>query len=59
MVRFWELKKGETFDFIEPYSHQNTFFLRCEKISPRKYRDEKGVEHRVGTIYAKVYHVGD
>lgn len=53
-MQFRHLIVGDKFDWIGP---QPTFFLRCEKISTRKYCDEKGTEHRVGSINAEVYHV--
>ena len=55
---FSVLLKGDTFDWVDdakPYCG-NSFFLRCEKISPRKYRDERGNVHRVGSIKARVHH---
>jgi hypothetical protein len=56
-MKFKDLKTGQTFDFIGPDFTLNSFTLRCEKISPRQYRDEKGAVHQVGTISCKVYHV--
>lgn len=56
-MRFRELRIGDTFDWIEPGSLRNSFSLRCTKISARKYVDERGFMHQVGTINAKVYNV--
>lgn len=57
MTTFKDLAVGDTFDFIEPDSHYNSFYERCEKISNRKYRSERGHEFEVGTVRCKVYHV--
>lgn len=55
MTTFRNLRIGQSFDFIGP-NRSNSFFLRCVKISTRKYRDEDGVEHRIGTINCEVFH---
>jgi hypothetical protein len=55
-MKFRDIKIGDTFDWIEDGSHYNSFYLRCRKISTRKYSDERGVIHIVGTINATVYH---
>ena len=55
--QFRDLNIGDTFDFISPDRIMNSFYLRCEKISQRKYKDETGVIHRVGTINCYVYNV--
>ena len=55
--RFKDLNNGETFDWNG--GEYPSFFKRCTKISSRKYRDEDGIEYRVGSIYADVYHLGD
>lgn len=55
-MKFRELKIGQSFDFIAP-DRPNSFFLRCTRISARKYKDERGEVHMVGTINARVYHV--
>lgn len=57
MTQFRDLAIGQGFDFIGPDRAYNSFFLRCTKISPRRYLDERGTEHRVGTINAEVFHV--
>lgn len=57
MTQFRDLAIGQGFDFIGPDLTYNSFFLRCTKISPRRYLDECGAEHRVGTINAEVFHV--
>lgn len=53
--RFKDLDIGETFDWIG--GQHTSFFKRCTKIGARKYRDEDGQEHQVGSIYADVYHL--
>lgn len=52
--RFKDLEIGETFDWIGGI--YPSFFKRCVKISPRKYRDSDGTEYQVGSIFALVYH---
>lgn len=56
-MRFRELGIGDTFDWIEEGSPYNSFFLRCKKISPRRYVDTKGVTYQVRTINVEVFHV--
>lgn len=54
---FSTLLKGDTFDWIDDLNPLlNSFFLRCTKISPRRYSDTTGTVHRVGTIKARVHH---
>lgn len=55
--KFVGLAIGDTFDFISPDPMYNSFTLRCTKISKRKYRDESGQDHSVGSHYCAVYHV--
>lgn len=55
-MQFKNLKVGQQFDFIAPGAF-NSFFLRCTKTAPRKYQDENGVTHTVGTIKCNVYNV--
>lgn len=55
-VKFRELSVGQTFDWIAPDPTRTSFYLRCTKITARKYRDERGDTHEVGTINAAVYH---
>ena len=58
-TRFTDLAIGQTFDWIDDAQPSaNSFFLRCTKISPRAYRDERGATHRVGWKNAAVFHVG-
>ena len=59
MKRFRDLTVGQWFDFIGPTPGYNSFFKRCKKIGSRKYIDSDGVEHRVGSINATVYHVSN
>jgi hypothetical protein len=54
---FKDLAIGQKFDFINPAVIYNSFYLRCEKITDRKYRDSNGTVHRVGTVKAQVFHV--
>jgi hypothetical protein len=56
-VTFGSLNVGDRFDFVEPGSLRNSFYLRCEKLSARGYVDEKGVRHQIGALRAKVYNV--
>jgi len=56
-TRFKDLQIGQTFDFVSPYRNMNSFTKKCTKIGSRKYRDEDGVEHTVGSIDCFVYNV--
>ena len=56
-IPFSSLKVGQTFDFIS--GHFDSFFLRCTKVSACKYQDETGQVHKVGTVRAFVYHIGE
>lgn len=54
---FRDLAIGASFDFINDADPMLTsFYLRCHKISARKYRDEHGQEHQVGSVDCVVYH---
>jgi len=56
-MTFQKLSIGQTFDFISgtPY---DSFHDRCVKISARKYRSlSTGIEYRIGSSGAEVYHV--
>jgi hypothetical protein len=55
-MQFKDLKVGQRFDFVSPNGH-NSFYKLCTKISARKYQDEDGVNHTVGTIKCNVYNV--
>lgn len=57
MIKFRDLGVNDTFDFIGPDRQFNSFYLRCVKVGPRKYNDENGESHRVGSIDAEVFHV--
>lgn len=57
MTQFKDLSIGDEFDFVKPDSRENSFFLRCEKISVRQYRDSNGNRHTVGTVSCAVYNV--
>jgi hypothetical protein len=58
-MQFRDLSIGTRFDFIDDANPSwNSFYERCLKISARKYR-AAGVNHTVGSINAKVYHVED
>lgn len=58
-MKFKELQIGAEFDWIDDANPTwNSFYLRCTKISARKYSDTNGVVHRVGCINAVVYHCG-
>lgn len=54
---FRDLATGDSFDFVGPDWKFNTFYRRCVKLSARKYKDDDGREHEVGTVDCKVYHV--
>lgn len=58
VVRFRDLAIGQQFDFefdfVSPNGY-NSFFKRCIKISPRKYRDEQGITYQVSSINCIVY----
>jgi len=55
---FRNLQPGDTFDWIDDDKPgHNSFFLRCTKLSPRRYQDERGIIHRVGSGYAECFHV--
>jgi len=55
--KFRDLNKGDAFDWIQDGSFNNTFYKRCTKTGPRHYQDDDGLDYRVGSINAKVYHV--
>jgi hypothetical protein len=57
MTKFRELKIGDAFDFVSPDSRLNSFYLRCRKMSARKYTAEDGFTYLVGSVDAKVYNV--
>ena len=56
-MTFKELSIGQSFDFIAG-NRFDSFFKRCIKTSARSYTDDSGIRHRIGSISAKVYHVG-
>lgn len=58
-MKFKELKIDDTFDFIKPDSIYNSFFLKCIKISRKRYQDTWGYTHTIGSINAEVYHVNE
>lgn len=53
-MTFRELAIGQEFDFV---GANPTFYKRCHKISARKYRDEDGDTHTVGSVLCDVYNV--
>lgn len=55
-MTFSELKIGDTFDFIKNAPASASFYLRCAKISARRYVDEKGTVHQVGSVHVNVCH---
>ncbi len=59
MARFRDLEEGQSFDFVGPERMLNSFYLRCKKVSARRYVDEKGYVHRVGSVYCEVYNIDD
>ena len=57
-MKFRDLSIGDTFDFVnDSRPIFNSFFLRCKKVSTRRYEDSEGYIHRVGSINAMVHHV--
>jgi hypothetical protein len=58
MNTFKTIAIDDTFDFIDDRNNSyNSFFLRCTKISPRKYRDSTGQTHQVGSTSAAIFHI--
>lgn len=58
-MKFKELKMNDTFDFISPNNQINSFYDRCRKDGPRTYTSiDSGLQYRIGSINAKIYHVG-
>jgi len=55
-MRFRDLHIGQGFDWISPNRGYNSFFRRCWRIGVRRYRDDTGIVHRVGSINAEVFH---
>jgi hypothetical protein len=53
-MEFKDLKIGDEFDWIG--GEYPSFFLRCVKVGDRYYRDTHNVDHKVGSIRAKVFH---
>lgn len=58
MTKFRELATNQVFDFVSPDRMLNSFYKRCVKVSTRRYNDEDGGEHRVGSIDCEVFNVG-
>lgn len=64
-MTFGRLPVGQVFDFVSG-TPADSFFLRCVKLSARKYGiagdvarpDCERITYRIGSIHAKVYHVG-
>jgi hypothetical protein len=60
---FKDLEIGQTFDFVDPDAGtRNSFYARCVKLTARTYREintSTGFVHRIGTVKARVFHVGD
>jgi len=57
MKTFKEIPIGTRFDFISGTSF-DSFFHSCMKTGPRSYVDSIGRNHKVGSVSAKVYHIG-
>jgi len=57
-MKFRDLKIGDTFDFISSNPLWNSFYLICEKVSPRKYK-AGNMTYTVGSVHAEVYHVNE
>jgi hypothetical protein len=56
-MKFRDLQIGDSFDFIKPHSHLNSFYSRCVKVSTRQYTDDVGYRYSVGAINVEVYNV--
>ena len=56
-MKFKELIIGNSFDFIGPKNDYNSYYKRCTKISPRKYKSDDGETHTIGTINCKIHHI--
>jgi len=57
-MKFRDLKVGDTFDWLNDAKPMyNSFYLRCTKMSARGYEDERGTQHKVGSVNAEVFHV--
>ena len=54
---FRDLDVGDSFDFVGHDWRFNSYYRRCVKVSARKYKDDDGREHEVGSISCNVYHV--
>lgn len=57
---FGKLSVGDTFDFVSPIRHLNSFSLRCTKTGPRSYtwhRDGRTLKSSVSSAKVLVYHV--
>ena len=60
MTKFRDVKIGQAFDFINDAEPQLTsFWHRCIKTGARTYENLTGVKYRIGSVNAKVYHVGE
>lgn len=57
MKTFKEIHIGTRFDFISGTSF-DSFFHACMKTGPRSYVDSIGRSYKVGSVSAKVYHIG-
>jgi hypothetical protein len=57
--KFRDLRIGETFDFIHNEWYRPSFFKPCRKTSTRKYVDNTGQDHTVGSINTTAFHVGE
>lgn len=59
-MKFKDLAIGQEFDWINPAAPSfNSFYLRCHKTGERTYEDSQLNTHKVGTIHADVFHVGE
>jgi hypothetical protein len=55
-MTFKQLRIGQTFDFAG--GDFISFWLRCTKISARKYQDARGTAHTIGSTSCPVWNVG-
>jgi len=56
-MKFRDLFIGQEFDFVSGHIGYDSFYKRCVRISERKYKDEDGLIHRVGSINCYVYNL--
>ena len=59
-MTFKDLAIGQRFDFVSPDIGYNSFYYRCIKISPRRYRSvETQIVYMIGTTKCVVFNPED